>query len=286
MELISHCFPADKPILIMPCGDIQWAGEDTEIAMGMLKRHLQWGVDHGAWFIGLGDYIDTFSPSNRERLRNAAMYDTAVRAFDKDAEARVRELYELAFKPTKGRWLGLLEGHHFHEFQNGMTSDQFFADMLKAPFLGSCAYVELVFGSQRKGGGTVRIWAHHGAGSSSTAGGFLNRIERIAKSFDADIYIVGHQHSKDGKALDRVTTVPDSKGLPVLVHQTRLLVGSGSFLKGYVPQRRVGLVPRGSYVEKAMLNPVQLGAPLVTITPRWKVIGGSRVWLPDLGVSL
>ena len=269
----------------MPVGDVQWAGEESEVALGMLQRHIKWGVEHDAYFIGLGDYIDTFSPSNRARLSGAQFYDTAMKAMDRDAEARVKEIYNLALKPSKGRWLGLLEGHHFHEFRDRTTSDQLLARMLDAPFLGTSAYVRLVFPYGHGSGtstGQVLIWAHHGQGGGSTAGSALNRLERAAKSWDADIYLMGHHHKIGAQPLDYIRPVYSPSGKPHLEHATKLLVATGSFLKGYVAGRQDGGVPRGGYVEQGMMNPVQLGAPLVKIRPRWK----DGRWAPDLGAEV
>lgn len=274
----------------MPIGDIQWAGDQAEVALGMLKRHIQWGVDHGAYFIGMGDYVDTFSPSNRARLTGAALYDTAVKALDKDAELRVDELYREALKPSKGRWLGLLEGHHYHQFRNGMTTDQYLADKLDAKFLGTSAYVRLLFRASKPSAshpkmGSVMIWCHHGAGSSGTQGGSLNKIAAVANSWDADIYLMGHHHRKNGAPIDYVRPVYPPRGKPHLSYKTKLLVVTGSFLKGYIEGRRDGIVPRGGYVEQKMLNPVQLGGVLVKIRPRWNK-DGEQIWAPDLNVEL
>jgi len=289
MELVSHCMGVGtREILLMPIGDIQWAGDESEVALGMLKRHIRWGVERGAYFIGMGDYIDTFSPSNRARLVGAQLYDTAVKAMDRDAETRVREIFAEALKPSKGRWLGLLEGHHFHQFRNGMTSDQLLADMLDAKFLGTSAYVRMTFRasrSQNPKSGSVVIWCHHGAGSSSTAGGSLNRVAKAAEAWDADIYLMGHHHKKNGVSLDYVRPVYPHSGTPHLSYKTKLLVVTGSFLKGYIEGRRDGLVPRGGYVEQKMLNPVQLGGVLVKVRPRWDR-AGIQAWAPDLNVEL
>jgi len=286
MELITHRFPPKTPeLLIMPIGDIQFAGDDEEVALGMLKRHLEWGVEHDAWFVGMGDYIDTFSPSNRSRLTGAALYDSAVRALDKDAEARVEQLYKRVFKVSKGRWLGLLEGHHFHEFRDRTTSDQLLAQKLQAPFLGTSAYLRLLFRrATEHQTNSIMLWCHHGVGSGSTAGSALNRLERISKSFDSDVYLMGHQHTKDAKPLDYVRAVFPNRGAPHLIHSTKLLVVTGSFLKGYVVGRRDGPVPRGGYVEQKMLNPVSLGGVLVRVKPRWS--GKDHLWLPDLNAEV
>lgn len=292
MELVSHELIAkgrdSDPILLMPVGDIQWIGDSKEVALKMLKKHIAWGVEQGAYFIGMGDYIDSFSPSNRQRLRGAALYDTALKGIDGMAQNLVEELLEEALAPSRGRWLGLLEGHHFHEFRDGETSDQYLSRALDAPFLGTSAYVRLVFRRGKSGTarGRVLIWAHHGAGGGTLQGAPLNKLEHIVKSFEADIYLMGHQTKKPAVALDRVEPVFSGNGEPRLIHRTKLLVGTGGFMKGYVEGARQGSIPRGGYVEQKMLNPTALGGPLIRIRPRWKQTGDGEVWLPDLSVEV
>jgi hypothetical protein len=287
VELVTHRFGKTKELLLMPVGDIQWAGDESEVALEMLKRHIAWGVKQGAWFIGMGDYIDTLSPSNRAKLSGAALYDTAVKALDRDAQARVKELYARALKPSRGRWLGLLEGHHFFQYRDQTTSDQELAKLLECPFLGSSAYVRLIFprgySTASQPTGTVTIWAHHGAGSSSAAGGAINRVERVMRSWDADIYLMGHHHKVGAQPMDYIRPVFPPHGAPHLMHATKMLVTTGSFLKGYIVGRTDGGIPRGGYVETAMMNPVQLGAPLIRIRPRWV---GKNVWHPDFSAEV
>ena len=45
-------------------------------------------------------------------------------------------------KPTVGRWIGAVEGHHFFE-GGGATTDQFLCDWLKTTFLGTAAYIRI-----------------------------------------------------------------------------------------------------------------------------------------------
>lgn len=285
MQMISFDTEASEA-LIMPVGDIQWTGGDEDVALEMLKKHITWGVEHGAYFIGMGDYIDTFSPSNRARLGGAALYDSALKALDADAKARVDELYRAALAPSRGRWLGLLEGHHYHEFRDRTTSDQLLASMLDAPFLGTNAYVKLGLVTGGTSRGSAMIWAHHGTGSGSTAGAALNRLERVTKSFDADIFLMGHQHTKDAKPIDYIRPVYPQSGRPHLVHATKMLVVTGSFLKGYIVDRMDGPVERGGYVEQKMLNPVALGGVLVKVRLSYKHYGDHRALELDINAEV
>lgn len=290
MELVSHAIPVKSlnqpPFLLMPVGDVQYAGRDDSVAMGMLKRHIEWGVKEGAYFLGMGDYIDWLSPSNRQRLQTAALYDTAMKVADEAAERLVDELYEKALKPSKGRWLGMLEGHHFHEFRDGTTSDQLLADRLGARFLGTSGYVRLVFhyGTRR---GPVLIWCHHGAGGGGREASVLNKLDQLPARFAGDIFLMGHHHKKGNAPIDYVMPVFDQRGGPHLQYRTKILAGTGGFLKGYIAGNRHGRVPRGNYVEQKMLPPVSLGGVLVRIRPRWDgpFKNGNGLWRPDMSVE-
>ena len=286
MELYSYNMPL-KEIKVMPVGDIQWAGDSSHTALRMLKDHIQWGVDHDVWFIGMGDYIDHFSPSNRATIRAGKLYDTALEGIDQLAHMRVRELYEKALAPSKGRWLGLLEGHHFHQYKTGITSDMELAEMLGTVHLGTSAYVRLYFQQAKRDGGradNVLIWAHHGHGSAQTPGAVLNKLQRVSARWEGDIFIMGHAHTKESTVIDRV--IPIWNEPHRLAHRTVVLACTGGFLKGYVEHSRDGLVPRGTYVEQGMMPPVALGGMLFKITPRWhQGKFHRRVWLPDIRVE-
>lgn len=290
MELVTHTFPVKSrqsdEIKIMPVGDIQWHGDDKGVALGMLKRHIEWGVANDAYFLGMGDYIDAFSPSNRQRIRSAALYDTASAIIDQKAEALVNEIYEKALKPSKGRWLGLLEGHHYHQFSAGMTTDMILADKLGAKFLGTSAYVRLRFRrSSNLNGDNVLIWAHHGTGAGQTPAAVLNKLRAMAATFDGDVFLMGHLPKKVVDVMDRLVPVFPRTGEPFLVHRTRVLAGTGGFMKTWQPGARQGIVPRGGYGEAAMYQPAALGGVLVRVRPRWKVEDGHDFWSPDLSVE-
>lgn len=298
MELVSYDLPW-QPALVMPAGDIQWFGDDREIALEKLQKHIAWGVEHGAWFVGMGDYIDAFSPSNRQRLKAAGLYDNANRVLDSAARRLVEELYERALKSSKGRWLGLLSGHHYADLRDGTTTDQLLAGMLDAPHLGDCAYVRLRFVKGPKSG-CVLIWAHHGQGSGKSAAAPVQKLEGLAAAWEADIFLMGHQSKVAAAPVDRCFPVwPRGDGVQPsrLFYKTVLLVGTGSFARGYVERRRDGETAAGTYVEKGMMRPVSLGAPVITVTPRMREVrdpgdrgkgrdNHTQVWLPDLRVSL
>lgn len=257
-----------KELRLMPIGDIQYTGlPDDPCDLDRLVRHLEWGVKNDVVFVGMGDYSDFASPSNRQRIKAAALYDAATAVIEDAAERGLNKLKE-AMAPTQGRWLGLLEGHHFYEFEDGTTTDQQLARFLGAPFLGSCAMLRLVFRRETNGkrGMPCIIWAHHGVGGGQTVAAPLNLLQKVATHFEADIYLMGHQHKAVSALLDRLYIT--THGKPILYDRTKALVATGSFLKGYMQGSKKGGRPQGTYVERRMLMPVALGGPLISITPR------------------
>lgn len=269
MELVSYDFKlqASEPFYVIPVGDIQWSGKRGPTASETLRSVIERGMELGAWFLGMGDYIDFLSPSNRQRLRGAALYDTAEDVIDDKALELTMELYETHLKPTKGRWLGLLEGHHFTQLKTGDTTDMRLCQMLDTKFLGTSAYIRLQFRQQTERHSLI-VWAHHGAGGGSKAAAPVQKLENIAPYWDADVFVMGHMTKQAMASINRISSRWNGNGSPDLIHRKIMLVGAGGFSKGYVEHARQGQVPRGGYVEQRLLNPAALGAPTIKIL--WK----------------
>jgi hypothetical protein len=281
MELITQRVPW-KPLVLAPLGDIQWSGDRHEIAWDQLKRHLDEALKQDAWFIGMGDYIDFMSPSNRTRLKGAAFYDRTRQTIEAKARELTQQLYRDVLKPTTGRWLGLLEGHHFTQYESGMTSDMELAELLQTRLLGSQALVELRFvrGTSTK---SVQVWAWHGHGGGQTIHAPLLKLAALARDWeDVDVFLVGH--------MTKIATAPQPRVRanfharpPRLDHRDMRFVGTGGWLKGLVEHSRDGQIPRGGYVEQKGLNLVTLGAPVIRITPAMRAVDGrADVWAPDI----
>ena len=256
-----------KPITIAPIGDLQVGSEGFGEAR--FKRYMERMLERDAYFIGMGDYSDFMSPSNRQRLKTAAFYDTSQQFIEKAVEQSLEELKEL-LKPTKGRWLGLLQGHHYYEFDPMTTTDTELARYLEAPFLGDCAMLRVAFKNlSRNRRQSVTIWAHHGAGSGVSAVSALTKLERYAGYVDADILMMGHQSKRGYLPKPRFgMSLKAQKGQPHLESRTQHLVATGSWMEGYHVGKPSRGRPQGSYVEKAMMVPVSLGGMVITLTPR------------------
>lgn len=253
-----------EPLTIMPIGDIQHTGADGPADLDKLQRHIEWGVEHEAVFVGMGDYIDFASPSNRKRLREAGLYDTAEQVVD-DAATRLEEdLYDI-LKPTRGRWLGLVEGHHYFPHLDGTTTGQRLANYLGTHYLGDAGYLRLTF-RQTTVGANLKVFIHHGHSTATTPGGVLVRLQRFSAHINAQLILTGHVHQVIAYPFDELDMT--ERGEPRLYHHTRMLVATGSFMKGWLQGSNLGGRPSGSYVEQKMLPPVALGAPVVIATPK------------------
>lgn len=245
-----------NPIVIMPIGDAQVGVEAADV--NRLRRHIGWGINtQSAMFLGMGDYVDMASPSNRKTLRAAGLYDTVTEALEAKANNDI-ELFLDAVKGSESRWLGLLQGHHYMEMADGTTSDIHISNRLHAPFLGDSALVRLIFDKSKDADGMpikADIWCHHGRGGGSAVAAPINLLEKVARGFDADIYLMGHQHKKIAAPIDELYYSRSGR----LLHHTKLLACTGSFLRGYLDKSESEGRAGGTYVEKGMLTPVSLG---------------------------
>jgi len=250
----------DAPELrILPMGDFQYAGEDGDTDVKRLRKYVDFGIKNDFYFIGVGDYTDFASPSNRAALHAAGskFYDSTFKAIDKGAEVFLDELKEI-LEPTIGRWIHLLRGHHYFTFSDGTDTDYRLAEFLNAPFGGDCALVTVEFSNGRK---VLRenIWSHHGAGGGMTIAAPLNRLQRMAGHFDARVFITGHQHKQAIAQIPRIGVGEDRK---------IFLISIGGLLRGYQIGRKNAMgIPEGGYPEKKMLVPVSLGFPSVYMRP-------------------
>lgn len=261
----------------MPIGDVQAGvpGCDED----KLRKHIEWGLEHNAYFIGMGDYVDMASPSDRRRLRSVEFYDPVTLAIQEKAEADVERFLSLV-EGSSGRWLGILEGHHYMEFPDGTTSDLRISKALAAPFLGDMAIVTVhLADKKRKLSVPAKIWAFHGEGSTSTEAGVITQLLRHKAAWEADVYLLGHHHKKVATKKPRgESDEADNLRMPEAI-----LAGTGSFLRGHMQDSRVDGRPGGAYPEQKGMPPVALGGVLIYMRPAVREDGSARL---DLNVSL
>lgn len=279
MELVSFApetapslLLPEKEILLLPIGDIQYGTPGCD--MDRLKRHIKWGESmrakgHSVYYVGLGDYSDLISPSNRKLVKQMKInaYDSLKSMMD-DAAMENLEVMKKVLKPTVGKWIGMVSGHHYWEFEDGMNTDFMLARYLETPYLGRCALIHLRF-NQNKWTSTAKIWLHHGQGGGQTASAPINKVMRNAVPFwMAHLYLIGHYHSKSTQPIPWIDSVCDQDGKVRMIGTTRYIVSCGGFLGGYAAEgRNAAGVAIPNYIEEAMLSPNTLGAPVIFIRP-------------------
>jgi len=259
----SLTLPYDE-IVVMPLGDLQYGASGSDL--DGFAKWIEYGQHLGAYYIGMGDYLDLLSPSNRVSWTSAKLYDSPRDAMQDQVEQLLDDVQQV-LKPTKGRWLGLLAGHHYFEFQDGTTTDTRLAQYLDTPYLGDgAALLRLNFRrGQDKSGTYCTIFCAHGLGSGATVASPMNKLERLASRFEADIFLCGHYHRKVGYPFPCLTMTKGAN--PQLLEKTKILACTGGWLKGYEGGSAKGGVPKSSYVEQALMPPTSLGGVILRIRP-------------------
>lgn len=258
---------------VVPVGDLQIQPNRELFDEKRFRRMLEWGIANDAYYLGMGDYVDFASPSNRAAIKglvaSGGLYDSAIDSIEAAAEEHLDWVKEL-LEPTRGRWLGLLEGHHFMEFSDGTTSDMRLANFLGCRFLGTSAYVNVEFETeaQHKKNPSIRIWCHHGRSAGKPLAAPLNQLEQVVKGFDADVYVLGHHHKSVAGKMSRIYPVFTKSGKNRLEHREMIIACTGSFLKGWAENQSRAGRPTSTYAEKGMMNPLALGHIVIWARPR------------------
>jgi len=265
----------DQEVILCPIGDIQLGSPGCEV--DRLKAHIAWAEGlrkqgKSVYYLGMGDYIDADSPSNRKRIKAlwGDMYDSTRASIIKGREVYLEEVKKI-LAPTVGHWIGLLSGHHIAEFEDGTNGDSRLAQFLKTKYLGSSTMLHLRFrGGNLNRGVTCKIWAHHGEGSGQSITAPINKVmQRAVPYWFANLYLIGHYHSKATQPIPWIESTTGPGGEVKLKGTTRYIVSTGGWLAGYAENSKGAFgLPEGNYIEKAMLAPHTLGAPVIFIRPK------------------
>jgi len=207
-----------------------------------------------AYFLGMGDYFDLLSSSERKTITGNLHEST-----EKTLDNLYRNLTEdLASKLDfmRGKILGLVEGNHHANLLTGITTTQYLCEMLDCKYLGASGFVRLSFDYHGKRT-SKDILAHHGCGAARLPGGSINRVYQMRDIAEADIYLMGHEHKCN--AATAATLYMDQFGN--IKQREMYFARSGSFLKAYEQGSP-------SYVVDAAMAPSNLGWLEFTFTPR------------------
>jgi len=264
-----------KPILLIPFGDVHYG------APGFSDRHWREFLadakkKKNAYFLGMGDYCDFASTSERTALRQINLHDATRELLETVAHKQLTH-FRRSISWMGDRLLGIIGGNHTFEFSDGEVADKKLADLMGVPWLGVCAVLRLqiVYHGCKT---AIDIFAHHGTGGGGTTeGNSINQVAKLRQWVQADIYIEGHDHdrwTKPGKP--RLEPYLDHKSGSLEVRERpTLLVRSGSFLKAYEPGT-------SSYIADAAKGPCQLGTVEIQLWPKRTTVNGSRAFEVEL----
>jgi predicted phosphodiesterase len=258
------------PFYLLPFGDVHFKNPNHHTELW--EEWCDWAEGkERAMFLGMGDYLEWFSDSERRGIQSINLHQSSQKTMDDFAKETCDEFYDtISF--MKGKCLGMLEGNHFYQFGNGMTSTQYLCQRLECKYLGATGFVRIRFKYARGNESSkIDVFVHHGKGASRLVGGSLNTVQQMAECAEADIHLMGHDHKKSIGMSSRLSLTDGRTGLN-LKEKKILYARTGSFLKGYEPDKP-------SYVAKSLLNPSDLGTVKIELTPRCKTkeVGGRRV---------
>ncbi len=246
-----------EPIFLIPFGDIHFGTKNCSVSR--FKEHVEYyGKDNpNCYFIGMGDYQDCVSGSERQML-SKPFHETTI---DKLDEVYIRICDELVdiISWMKGKLIGLIEGNHYAELQDGTTTTMRMAKALECAYLGVMTNITLRF-DYRGARTAFEICAHHGKGAARLAGSSLNTVINLAEGHTADLYMMGHDH-KRGAVRGAKIHSQSHQGVLRARHRPQAFCRTGGFLRAYENGEP-------SYVAEKALNPADLGGIVIELTPR------------------
>jgi hypothetical protein len=250
----------NEPIYLFPFGDVHRSSNNCNEKKWL--EFLEWAkAKPRAYFLGMGDYDDLVSASERIILSNSSLHE--------DTKDTIQGLYEINTNRFQKeiefmgkRLIGLIEGNHYGLFESGFTTTQYLAQLMKTKYLGVSSFIRLRFYQKHRERvkANIDIWAHHGKGAARLVGGSLNRVENMVEAANADIYLMGHDHKKSCAYVSTME-LKSGSGSIKLRNKKKLIGRTGSFLKGYIPEKK-------SYIADGAMNPTDLGVLKIELTPK------------------
>jgi len=209
VELDEHYPNRSTRFEVFPIGDVHYGlvitdEERLDERIDYIKRHK-----YARW-IGMGELCDLIVPGDRR-------YDEAMLAPWVDTMDVARSQYEYVLdklKPIKDKCWGLLNDNHTETMRLKINRDVY-SDLIrdlgkdlpeekKPKRLGFSCFLNVTFlrgpqyrsdiSRKRARATVIQFWLHHGWFGGRLMGETALNLERLAKSYDADIYLVAHGH--------------------------------------------------------------------------------------------
>lgn len=245
----------NKPITISATGD--WHYDTVGHSKKQFLEYLKRSKSKNAWLLGLGDYIDLMSSSERLYFDKQDCHETTKKTFDQFVETRVDEIAKLIRKYFGTRIIGLVGGNHYFNLSYNMTSDQLLCQKLGCMYLGVNSIIRVIFKYQSSNFSNELVFCVHHGKPGRTPGASLNKLKEMANSFDADVILQGHNHDRQIDYINRIGVTSQDK----LRDRKILLARTGTFLRSYMNNQ-------SSYAVDAAYPPGDIGGVYINITPK------------------
>jgi hypothetical protein len=241
----------------VPIGDIHLGAEGCD--ENKLDKLLHWVLSkEDCYVIGMGDYAECIAISDKRFCGKSVKreYSGELSSLINDQRNTVIR----KFKPLadEGRLLGMITGNH--EFTTTKYSFDIMKDIcssLGVPNLGYSFFYRLTLMKKKSPHkNNVIIYGHHGWGGGRKPGASMNKMVDAVSNYDADIYLMAHDHQKYGKRLVRLG-ITDQKGVGIR-ERPCILARTGTFL-------RTCQEGDFNYSERFGFPPTDLGVVKITI---------------------
>ena len=256
MKVIEHTIEDwYGPVVLVLLGDLHLgaANVDEKLVQEVATRL----TGDNVYWVDLGDSIDAINMRDpRFDPRMLPEWVDLADLIDIPKAQTIR--YKHYFGKLGANCLARLYGNHEMVLQKYSERDIYTAlnnaiDLPVDRALGFSGFIRLRF--RRMANGKVSetwtqvIYVHHGASNGKLAGGKALNLERLSLGWSADIYAVGHSHTK--LALQKVTVgVQPRKN--ALRYKQQIMINVGSFMDGTTGYaERKGLYPQA-------LGPIEL----------------------------
>jgi len=156
--------------------------------------------DPFAYLIFQGDLIDSNRPSTRElkRLAFNSRKEEQIQEDDRnDFWIENKIIPKLKRIIKKGRCGGMLDGDHYMEMENGISTTQAVCVKLGIPYLGNGQAILRFHFKWRNTHQTDMVTMHieHGIGGAGRIGSGVNKLEDMANIWEGiDVFARGHSH--------------------------------------------------------------------------------------------
>ena len=251
MEVAARTIDFGERFTLIPLGDLHLGARACDEKR--INRLVEWVLARPDTFVlGMGDYAELIPRQDARRFDADSIKPELLENLDNliplQRDMIVKVFEDLAYK---GRLLGMLTGNHEISIKKNYSMDIMdeVCTKLDTPNLGfSCLY-RLTLKNQRARKNVV-IYAHHGWGGGRKSGASINKLIDLMSSYQADIYLSGHDHDKIGKRKPRLSIT--STGKPRLKSTPAILGRTGTFL-------RTAQQGTTNYAEVAGYPPTDLG---------------------------